>query len=105
MNKTMAKVGTEGLYLKPSSKTYYAQYRLHGTQHWKSLKTKVLTQARVRLREKMVEVEKARLRASPSADLLAMGDCETILFFTECSLVRTFRHAEDHVSTERTPRN
>lgn len=75
----MVKVGTEGLYLKPSSKTYYARYRLHGTQHWKSLKTKVLTQARVRLREKMVEVEKARSLASPSADLLTLGDCDRLL--------------------------
>ncbi len=75
----MVKVGTEGLYLKPSSGTYYARYRLHGAQRWKSLKTKVLTQAKVRLREKMTEIEKARSLAAPSAGLLTLGDCDRLL--------------------------
>ncbi|HWA27449.1 MAG TPA: tyrosine-type recombinase/integrase [Lacunisphaera sp.] len=79
MSSKMVRVGTEGLYLHTSSGTYYARYRLHGKQPWKSLKTKVLTQARLKLREKMVEVEKARAAAAPSAELQTLGDCDRLL--------------------------
>ena len=79
MNQAMVKVGTEGLYLRPDSGTYFVRFRLHGAQRWKSLKTKVLSQARIKLREKMLEVEKARAAEAPAADILTLGDCARLL--------------------------
>ena len=75
----MIKVGAEGLYLNSDSGTYFARYRLHRKQVWKSLKTKVLSQARLKLREHMVEVEKNRSIEAPAADLQTLGDCDLLL--------------------------
>jgi integrase len=73
------KVGTEGLYLDSQSGTYFVRYRLHGKQLVKSLQTKVLSHARIKLREKMVEVEKARAAAAPTPEIQTLGDCDRYL--------------------------
>ncbi len=75
---TWTKVGGEGLYLHRNG-TYHVRYRLRGKQNWKSLKTQVLTAARIKLREFMVGIERTRAAAAPERSLATLGDCDRVL--------------------------
>ena len=76
---TWVKMNREGLYLHTPSGAYYARYRLHGKQRLKALGTKVLTAARIKIKDFMASVEKARASAAPTSVHETMGDCDRLL--------------------------
>lgn len=78
-SQTWVKMDREGLYLHAPSGAYYQRYRLHRKQRLKALGTKVLTAARIKSREFMSDIEKARATERPAPDIETMGDCDRLL--------------------------
>lgn len=76
---TWVKLDREGLYLHAPSGAYYARYRLNGKQRIKALGTQVLTAARIKHREFMAGIEKARATKRPDCEIETMGDCDRLL--------------------------
>ena len=76
---TWVKTDREGLYLHAPTGAYYQRYRLHRKQRWKALGTKVLTAARIKSKQFMTDIEKARSTEKSGPDLETMGDCDRLL--------------------------
>ena len=53
--------------------------RLHRKQRLKALGTKVLTAARIKIKDFMSGVEKTRASEAPTSGLETMGDCDRLL--------------------------
>ena len=67
-------VGPEGLYLNTQSGTYYSRYRLNGSRTFRSLKTRVVTVAKLKHAKRQLDVEKDRQRgAEISANFQTLG--------------------------------
>ncbi len=66
--------GPQGLYLNTRSGMYYSRYRMNGSRTFRSLKTKVLTVAKLKHAKRQLDVEKDRQRgAEYSANFQTLG--------------------------------
>ncbi len=56
--------GPEGLYVNTQSGTYYSRYRMNGSRTFRSLKTRVITSAKLKHAKRQLDVEKDRQRGA-----------------------------------------
>jgi integrase len=79
-NKTWRKSTIPGLYLHGPSGTYYSRYRLGENKRvFRSLETKVFTVARLKMSDRMREVQKLRTANAPvENEARTLGDLATI---------------------------